>query len=56
LLACWLALQGKAATAEKKQVIDFALDAMLVKYRYYYYYYYIIHAHCLWLPLQVSKS
>jgi hypothetical protein len=29
---------------------------MLVKYRYYYYYYYIIHAHCLWLPLQVSKS
>jgi hypothetical protein len=33
-LACWVALQGKAATAEKKQVIDFALDAMLVKYRY----------------------
>ncbi len=39
-------------------MIDFALDAMLVKYRYYYYYYYyyyIIHAPCLWLPLQVSK-
>jgi hypothetical protein len=50
-LACWLALQSKAATAEKKQVIDFALDAMLVKYRYY-----IIHAQCLWLPLQGPKS
>jgi hypothetical protein len=35
-------------------VIDFALDAMLVKYRYYYYYYYYYYyiIHALWLPLQ----
>jgi hypothetical protein len=51
--ACLLAgllCRVKQQQQKKKQVIDFALDAMLVKYRYYYYYYYIIHA--LWLPLQ----
>ncbi len=52
-LLAGLLFRVKQQQQKRKQVIDFALDAMLVKYRYYYYYYYYYYIiHALWLPLQ----